>query len=201
MRAGLELPRIPERIVLEPVLSNEEFEQLCAANSDLRLERTQEGVILVNAPAGSASSGGNAEITYQLRAWWKTHRLGMVFDSSVGVFLPDGSALGPDSAYATEEQIRSLRAEDLDHFLPFVPAFVIELRSKTDGLKETDRKMRRWVENGAQLAWMVDPYNHLVSIYGPASDPTVEVGNRVIGSGPVQGFVLELADVWGSFRL
>jgi Uma2 family endonuclease len=100
-------------------------------------------VILVNALAGSATSGANSQITYQLTAWRRSHRRGRVFDSIVGVFLPDGSALGPDGAYATEEQVRSLREGDLDHFLPFAPAFVIEQISKTDSVKEAERKMRR----------------------------------------------------------
>jgi Uma2 family endonuclease len=127
MSASPAFPRIPDRIILEPVLSDEEFEELCAANGSLRLKRTNEGMILVNAPAGSASREGNSEITYQLRAWRRTHRRGRVFDSSIGVFLPDGSALGPDAADATVTQVQSLRPGDLDHFLPFAPAFVVEL--------------------------------------------------------------------------
>jgi len=186
---------------LEPVLSNEEFEELCAANDNWRLERTREGVILVNAPAGSATSGGNSEITYQLMAWWRAHRKGRVFDSSIGVFLPDGSALGPDAAYATEEQVQSLRKEDLDHFLPFAPAFVVELLSRTDSPKETGRKMERWIENGVELAWMVNPYTRTVAIYERGSEVRIEAGNSVSGTGPVAGFVLDLKDVWQSYEL
>lgn len=201
MSAGLAIPRVPDRIILEPLLSNEEFEQLCAANADLRLERTREGVILVNAPAGSATSDGNAEIVFQLRAWWKSHHRGRVFDSSIGVFLPDGSALGPDAAYVTGQQAKSLNAEDLDHFLPFAPAFVIELLSKSDSPKEADRKMRRWIENGVQLAWMVDPYARTVTIYEAGGEVRSESGSEVAGSGPVEGFVLELADVWRCYQI
>lgn len=201
MSAGLAIPRIPDRIILEPLLSNEEFEQLCAANADLRLERTCEGVIQVNAPAGSATSGGNSEINYQLAAWWRRHRRGRVFDSSIGVFLPDGSALGPDAAYVTEQQAKSLSVSDLDHFLPFAPAFVIELLSRSDSPKETDRKMRRWIENGVQLAWMVDPYARMVTIYEAGGEVRTESGSEVAGSGPVEGFVLGLEDVWQSYRI
>ena len=201
MSATVAFPRIPDKIMIEPVLSNEEFEELCAANGNLRLERTREGVILVNAPAGSATSGGNSEINYQLMAWWRTHRRGRVFDSSIGVFLPDGSALGPDAAYATEEQVRALRVGDLDHFLPFGPAFVVELLSKTDSVKESERKMLRWIENGVTLAWLVNPYARTVTIYEVGRETRIESGNKVIGTGPVDGFVLELEDVWRSYEL
>lgn len=101
MSTSLEIPKVPLRMVLEPSLTDGEFEELCAANSDVALERTKEGAILVNAPAGSGSSDGNAEIVYQLRAWWKQHRQGRVYGSSAGVFLPDGSSLSPDAAYIT----------------------------------------------------------------------------------------------------
>jgi Uma2 family endonuclease len=201
MSASLAFPRIPDRMILEPVLSNEEFEEMCAANENLRLERTSEGVILVNAPAGSATSVGNSEMTYQLRAWWRTHRRGRVYDSSIGVFLPDGSALGPDAAYATEEQIRTLSAVDLDHFLPFAPAFVIELLSKTDSVKEAELKMQRWIENRVQVAWMANPYTRVVTVYEANGATRTETGSKVAGTGPVEGFVLELEDVWESYRL
>ena len=68
MSVGLELPKIPTKLVITPHLSDVEFEQLCAANADVPLERTKEGEIVVNAPAGFDSSSANAEITYQLRA-------------------------------------------------------------------------------------------------------------------------------------
>jgi len=188
-------------MILEPVLSDEEFEQLCAANESIRLERTREGIILVNARAGTATSGGNSEINYQLRAWWRTHRRGRVFDSSIGVFLPDGSAMGPDAAYVTETQVRALRPGDLNHFLPFAPAFVVELLSKTDSVKETERKMARWIDNGVAIAWLVNPYNRTVTVYRAGGEIQVEAGDRVAGTGPVAGFVLELEDVWGSYTL
>jgi len=201
MNASFAFPRIPDRMILEPVLSNEEFEELCAANGSLRLERTREGVILVNAPAGSATSGGNSEINYQLMAWWRTHRRGRVYDSSVGVFLPDGSALGPDAAYLTEKQVKLLRGEDLKHFLPFSPAFVIELLSESDSPKDAARKMVRWIENGVALGWLVNPYTRTVTVYEAGVETRIESGNRVIGTGPVDGFVLELEEVWRSYEL
>ncbi len=201
MSASLALPRMPDKIILDPVLSNKEFEELCAANGSLRLERTGDGVILVNAPAGSATSGGNGEINYQLFAWWRTHRKGKAYDSSVGAFLPDGSALNPDAAYVTAEQLRSLRARDLDHFLPFAPAFVIELLSKIDSVIEAERKMLRWMENGVQLAWLVNLYKRTVTVYEAGKETRVETESKVAGTGPIAGFVLEFEEVWRSYEL
>lgn len=203
MSASLAFPRMPDKMTLEPGLSNEEeeFEELCAANGNLRLERTEDGVILVNAPAGSATGDGNSEIGFQLRAWWKTHRRGRVYDSSIGMFLPDGSALGPDAAYLSEKQVRLLLGEDLQHFLPFAPAFVIESLSESDSPNDATRKMLRWIENGVEVGWLVNPYLRTVTVYEAGGEMRVETGDRVIGSGPVDGFVLELEEVWRSYEL
>src|SRR5271165_5923192 len=112
MSTILEIPKLPSTVVLDPPLTDEEFEKLCAANDFVQLERTKEGKIVVNAPAGGDTSSSNSEITAQLRDWWKQHSKGRVFDSSAGFFLPDGSVLNPDASYATAEQMHGLTKED-----------------------------------------------------------------------------------------
>jgi Uma2 family endonuclease len=89
----------PRSMVLNPRLTDCEFEALCAANDWFRFERTREGEILMNPPAGGLPSFGSSEITGQLHSWWKTHGRGITFDSNGGFFLPDDSMLGPDAAY------------------------------------------------------------------------------------------------------
>ena len=140
----IEIPaETPRSIVLEPPLSDDEFERLCERSDFAPLERSKEGTIIVNAPAGGMTSDGNREITTQLSLWWKSHRHGRVFDSSAGFFLPDGSVLSPDAAYATAEQLRDLSRDDMARFLRLAPAFIVELRSISDTLAQTAKKMRR----------------------------------------------------------
>src|SRR5271165_3126079 len=200
MSTILEIPKLPSTVVLDPPLTDEEFEKLCAANDFVQLERTKEGTIVVNAPAGADSSSGNIEIGAQLRDWWKQLRLGRVFDSSAGFFLPDGSSLNPDGAYATAEQMRGLTKEDRKHFLRLTPAFVVELLSASDSLPEDKRKMVAWIDNGAKLGWLVDPYKRNVFVYEPGQPVRVEAGDKVAGAGPVAGFVLDLAAVWSLYE-
>jgi Uma2 family endonuclease len=200
MSRTLEIPMDREiALVVTPALTKLEFEELCAANSDLNLERTKEGGIVLNAPASSGAADANAEITAQLRFWWKTHRSGRVYDSSVGVNLPDGAQKGPDAAYATATQVETLVGDALNHFLPFVPAFVIELRSPSDRPKKDSAKMEQWVANGAELAWLVNPVHRQVKIYEKGHPVRIESGLLVTGSGPVEGFILDLTDVWAAF--
>jgi len=195
----LEIPKLPSRLILEPALTDEEFEQMSMANELVKLERTKEGKIVVNPPTGLDSSSGNTEITCQLRNWWRQHRQGKVFDSNAGFFLPDGSSLSPDGAYATAEQVQGLSSKDRRHFGRFAPAFVIELLSASDSLIEARQKMEAWLANGAQLGWLIDPYKRNVWIYEAGKSSRVETGASVAGTGPVAGFVLELDDVWSEF--
>lgn len=201
MSTILEIPTLPRSLVLNPPLTDEEFEKLCLRNDQLQLERTKEGEIVVNAPAGSATGDANSEIITQLRLWWKQHRRGRVYDSNTGIFLPDGASKSPDAAYITADQASRLRSEDLKHFLRFVPAFVIELRSESDSLADSKRKMEEWVSNGAGLGWLIDPYSRSVLVFEPNKEQRVVTSNTVAGTGPVEGFVLDLIEVWKSYEI
>jgi len=198
----IEIPAETRRsIVLEPPLSDDEFERLCEKSDFAFLERSKEGTIIVNAPAGGMTSSGNNEISRQLGNWWIQHRRGRVFDSSGGFFLPDSSVLNPDAAYVTAKQLAGLKREDLAHFLRLAPAFVIELRSESDRLTVLAEKMEAWISNGVELGWLVDPYARQVHIYEPGTAVSrIEAGTSVAGSGPVAGFVLDLAEVWRCYE-
>jgi hypothetical protein len=50
---ALAIPGLPRTLVLDPPLTDEEFEQLCMRNEQARLERTKEGKIIVNALAAA----------------------------------------------------------------------------------------------------------------------------------------------------
>jgi Uma2 family endonuclease len=199
--AVLQIPALPSRsIVFDPPLNDEEFERLCERTESAFLERTKEGIIIVNAPAGSSTSSGNNEISRQLGNWWIQHRRGRVYDSSGGFFLPDGSMLNPDAAYITAEQLKGLTREERDRLLHLAPAFVIELRSPSDRLAAVQQKMESWIVNGAQLGWLVDPSAKQVHIYEPGTPPRAESGSNVAGTGPLDGFVLDLDEVWRCYE-
>ncbi len=75
---------------------------------------------------------------------------------------------------------------------------MIEIRSDSDRLAELQTKMEMWIANGAQVAWLIDPLRKAVEIYRPGDSPEVLHGpSSVQGSGPVAGFELVMARVWG----
>jgi Uma2 family endonuclease len=180
---------------VEPRLTDAEFEALCAANDFISFERTREGEILMNAPAGAFTSQGNANLLGQLYAWWKTHRQGTIYDSNAGFFLLDSSMLSPDAAYIRPEKLKGLSRDDLTGFPRLCPDFVMELLSKSDGLPKAKVKMERWIENGAAVGWLIDPYKKKVHVYQSGGKAIVVSGHSVAGSGPVEGFSLDLDEL------
>lgn len=195
---GAETPR---SLVVNPPLTDAEFEALCLASEWFRYERTREGEILVNPPAGGFTSQGNAEITAQLHSWWKTHRRGKVFDSSAGFFLLDSSILNPDAAYVLPQKLKGLKKDDLTGFPRLCPDFVVELLSKSDSVPKARDKMDRWLENGATLGWLIDPYQRQVYVYEPDSQVRIVSGKAIQGNGPVEGFVLDLEELWRCYEV
>lgn len=192
---------LPRSLVLDPPLTDAEFEALCAANDLVHFERSREGEILMRPPAGGFTSEGTAEIVSQLRSWWKTHRRGRVFDSSGTFFLSDSSILSPDASYVLPQKLYGLTKDDLTGFPRLCPDFVVELLSVSDSMPKAQQKMERWIENGATLGWLIDPYKKKVYIYEPGAGAAAESGNAVHGKGPVEGFTLDLDELWRCYEI
>lgn len=69
--------------------------------------------------------------------------------------------------------------------------------SPSDRLPKAHRKMQLWIDNGVLLGWLIDPDRQTVAIYRPGAEPEMLVKpDQILGEGPVDGFVLELKDIW-----
>ena len=80
--------------------------------------------------------------------------------------------------------------------MPLCPDFVVELRSPSDALKTLQDKMQEYIDNGAKLAWLIDPKREVVEIYRPNQEVEVlESPNSVSGEDVLPGFVLDLAQI------
>ena len=179
----------------DEALTDERLLKLSAANGDLRLERSPEGDLIVMAPAGSESSHRNANITFQLYAWWRQHREGKVFDSSGGFSLPNGAVRAPDAAWVSDEQLSRLTSEEFKSYPPLCPDFVIELRSASDSLRESKEKVQEYLENGAKLGWLIDPQGKRVFVYTPEGSEELK-GPETVSAAPLLDFELDMLELW-----
>ena len=170
-----------------PGISDAKFQEFCEQYADFRLEYTADGELIVMPPTNPETGYRNAFITAALFDWAKSAKAGRVTDSSAGFVLPNGARRSPDAAWSSEA--RFARRE--------CPEFVIELLSPSDRPKVACAKMREWIENGAELGWMIDPAARTVSVFRPGQAPEEHVGlMSIAGEGLVAGFVLDLAAIW-----
>jgi Uma2 family endonuclease len=180
-------------------LNDEQFFELCQRHRDYRFERTASGAIIIMSPAGGETSRRNADVTMQLHQWNKTHRLGIVFDSSGGFKLPNGADRSPDAAWVALKRWNGLTSQQREKFLPLCPDFVIELKSPSDSLKTLREKMQEYIDNGAQLGWLLNPQKKQVEVYRPNQAPETLPSPTTLSGDPIlPGFTLDLSDIFDS---
>jgi len=189
--------RAPIRIYVERPMNDDEFAAFCAQNGDLQIEREANGDLIIMPPSGAETGFRNSDLTAQLSVWAKRDGRGRVFDSNTEYILPDGAALSPDASWVRIERLDEFSKEQKKRFLPLCPDFVVELTSPTDRLPRLKTKMEQWMSNGARLGWLIDADPRTMYIYRPGqqTEELKEI-DYVLGEGPVEGFRLELTEIW-----
>lgn len=177
--------------------TDDEFWEFCRQNDEMRIEMTKEGDVIITPPTGLETGDRNAEITMQLRLWAKKNKAGKTYDSSTGFKLPNGATVSPDASWVRRERLEKFTAKQRERFLPLCPDFVLELRSASDGLKDSQEKMKEYIENGARLGWLIDPKNKSVYVYRPNSEVGIlENPSKVSGENVLENFELDLTEIW-----
>ena len=195
----VDMEYFPLVVQLQPVvdMTDDQFFELCQINSDLRIERAAQGELIVMPPAGWETGKRNAEITIQLGSWAKRDGTGVVVDSSTGFTLPNKAMRSPDAAWVRKSRLAKLTAKQKKKFLPLCPDFAIELRSPSDNVRVLRNKMQEYLDNGAQLAWLIDPEEKRVYIYRPQAAIEQLDAPQTVSGGPVLvGFLLDLREIW-----
>jgi Uma2 family endonuclease len=189
----------PLVLVTRPVFEmNEElFFDFCQRNRDWRIERNAQGEILVMPPPGWETGTANAYLNACLITWALEDNTGVASDSSTGFFLPNAAIRSPDAAWVRKSRLATLTQEQKKRFLPLCPDFVVELRSPSDHLTTLQDKMQEYIDNGAQLGWLLDTPNRRVFIYRPGKAvECLENPSTLSGESELPGFVLDLAKIW-----
>ena len=196
------LPQVeihPVVLKLKPAinLTDDQLFELCQLNRDWRIEYTAQGELIVMPPTGGETGNRNAEITFQVQSWTRGDQTGVAFDSSGGFKLPNGATRSPDAAWVRRSRLAGLTREQKQKFLPLCPDFVIELRSPTDNLQAVLDKMQEYLDNGAQLGWLLDPLTRRVHVYLPQRSPEILEAPSTVSADPLlPGFVLDLQKIW-----
>jgi Uma2 family endonuclease len=197
----------PLRLPPDLLLSPEQFAQVCDANPEAVLELTADGQLIAMAPTGGDTSARNSLLITRLQIWALAQGGWVVFDSSGGFRLPDGSVLSPDVSAVRQERWEALSPEQRRGFPPLCPDLVIELASPSDegprGAAALRRKMAAYMTNGAQLGWLLFPEQQAVEIWRAPADPTsvatperLEPATLLEEGELLPGLRLTLAELW-----
>jgi Uma2 family endonuclease len=180
-----------------PQMSEAQFYEFCQRNSDLHIERTAEGEVIVMPPSFADTGNRNNKLNYQLTRWAEETGAGEVFDSSAGFTLPNGAIRSPDASWIKSDRWNALTDEQKASFAPICPDFVMELRSASDSLKKLQGKMQEYIENGASLGLLIDRQNR--KVYSYRADGSVSILNdpQTVSCDPeLAGFTLQMARIW-----
>ena len=198
MNLSLNDVALPVRLRFERPVTDEELMEFSSANDVLRVEREPNGELIVMSPNGGAGGSLELAIGAVLWNWAQEDGRGKAFGLNAGFRLADGSVRAPDASWVSYARWNLLTVEQQEKYVPLCPEFVIEVRSKSDRLGPLEEKMEMWVGNGAEVAWLIDPERKVVVVYRRGEEREIfEDPSSVQGSGPVRGFELVMARVWG----
>lgn len=184
---------------LNPIieLTDEQFYQLCRANSDVKFERNAKGELIIMPPTGGGTGKRNIELAADLVIWNRQTRLGVCFDSSTCFRLPQGGDRSPDVSWILQSRWDSLTPDEQEKFPPICPDFVLELMSPSDNLKIAQEKMQEYLNNGIRLGWLINRRTQTVEIYRQGQDVEVLQSPATLsGEDVLPGFVLNLQTIW-----
>jgi Uma2 family endonuclease len=151
--------------------------------------------LMLMSPAGGITGNLNFRLTGIFFLWTdRNATLGYGFDSATGFRLRDKSMRAADLSWVKKERWDALALEDREKFAPLCPDFVIELRSKSDSLSQLKSKMEKWMQNGCQLARLIDPIQQKSYIYKPDGTVIELIGfdKKISGETLLPGFEFDL---------
>lgn len=179
------------------VMTDDQFFDFCQLNRHFRIERNQIGDLFIMSPTGSETEERNFNLIVQLGIWTKQDGTGVGFGSSGGFTLPNGAVRSPDAAWIKRTKWEAIPADKRKKFAPICPEFVVELRSENDSLSTLKEKMQEYIDNGTQLAWLIDRKQRQVFIYRPnCGVEELDNPQTLTGEDILPGFVLDLSEIW-----
>lgn len=196
MNLSLDSLPLPIRLRADKPMSDAELMQFSRENRPLRMEREPNGEILIMTPTNNKTGRMNMRVGRLLDEWAENDGRGVTFDSSTGFRLPNGAVRSPDAAWISNERWSSMTEEQQEGF-GMSPDFVIELRSPTDSLSDSQAKMQEWVSNGVALGWLIDPKRKVVEVYRLGEEfEMYQNPTSVQGTGLMRGFELVMDRIW-----
>lgn len=156
-----------------------------------------EGEIVHMSPPGGMHGVVGGALLGLLNAHVRKHRLGVIVAAETGFVVsrnPD-TVLAPDGAFIRRDRIKAAGVPKA--YFSEAPALVWEVVSPRDTVSEVAAKMRRWLQAGVELAWVVDPIGRTLTVYRAIDDIRVLTEKDVLsGESVVPGFECKVSELF-----
>ncbi len=173
------------------------LEGFAARNKDAAgdFEITAAGDLKVMAPTGFPGDWHEAEMATALVVRAREHGGRAGGPTSLFV-LPDGSRLSPDAWWMSDERWNSLPPEArTPPFAAAVPDFIVEIVSPSNRGPALEDKVRRYLEGGARMVWVINARLRRVSVHRPGVDPeTLQDPDALDGGEVLPGFTFNVRE-------
>ncbi len=179
---------------IEGVKLDEWLIDLNEANRELvgKLELTSEGALLISPMQSKYGSKLEGEFFVDLAVWARDYG-GEAHGARLGIRMTEDDRYAPDAAWLSPEQLAAYTPSEETWLLDFCPYFVVEIMSRNDSQASAHRKMQVYIDHGAMLGWLIDPFRRRVHIYRPGVDPVaLEDPDTVSGDPDLPGFVFDV---------
>jgi Uma2 family endonuclease len=109
--------------------------------------------------------------------------------------LPDDDmySLIPDLSFVRKIEGRELVDEGA---APYMPEFVVEVKSPDDSFIEMREKALYYIKHGTQLVWLVFPAKQQVEVHTPESVQTYGIADTLNAGAVLPGFTVAVKDLF-----
>ena len=178
-------------------LTDDELFDVAMSNTDYKIERDADKNLILIESSGFESDNTSFEIAREVGNWNEETQQGKVVASNAGFALPSKAMRSPDSAWISNKIIDEIPAEMRKKFFPACPEFIVEVKSPSDTVADLKEKMVEWIENGCELAWLVNPDDESVWVYRKNEEPFLQSYKQILtGYDVLKGFELNLSKLF-----
>ena len=158
-------------------------------------EITANGELKIMAPIGFPGDWHQSQILAGVGIWARGYG-GQAGGPTSRFWLPDGSLRGPSAYWFCRERWNALPTEfRAPPFARFTPDFIAEIEYSSNRGPELVDKVRRYLEGGARLIWVINARRRTATIYRPDAEPEVLQDPETLDGGDVlPGFVFNVRE-------
>jgi Uma2 family endonuclease len=156
-----------------------------------------DGELVRMMPPGGGHGKTTFDLAWHIASFVRPCGLGTVFAAETGFVLrrnPD-VVLGPDIAFVRTDRLPADRVPEA--YVELAPDLAVEVISPSERRGQVMRKVRKYLEGGVRLLWLVNPRRRTVTVYTPGVEPRILTDTDELDGGDVlPGFRLAVAAIF-----